>query len=453
MSTHDVDNKRAVPVIRAHPFPSTRTPRLLIGLALLAAVWLGLPSGVGATNGYFQHGYGAASKAMGGTGAALSLDALAPAVNPAGIAFTGDRVDGSLTFFHPSRSATVDGVSTQPGNLLRPGRVDSDRPLFFLPSAGIAHQVGARWAVGLALFGNGGINTTYPGFARRCPDPRGGGQVAGSGLFCGGEAGVDLTQIFLAPTAAYEAVDGWSIGVSPVLAYQRFTADGLQAFAPLSQDPDALTNNGVGESVGAGVRVGIQGAVTEWLRLGASYQSRIHMTRFEDYAGLFAEQGDFDIPPSWTVGVAVRPVESLWLLADVQHIAYDAVAAVGNDFATGQPLGADGGPGFGWDSMTVLKLGAQWQATASLTLRAGFSTTDQPVPEDQLLFNVLAPGVVEEHFTGGLDYRLGPAWSLNLSMMYAPEVTVAGANPVDPAQRISAELSEFEATLGVSWRY
>lgn len=406
-----------------------------------------------ATNGYFQHGFGAASKAMGGAGAALSLDALAPAVNPAGIAFTGDRIDGAVTFFHPDRSATVEGAPTQPGNLLSPGTVDSDRPLFVLPTAGITHRVDERWAVGLALFGNGGINTTYPGFDRQCPNPRTGGQVPGSGVFCGGEAGIDLVQAFLAPTAAYEPVDGWSVGVSPVLAYQRFTADGLNAFAPLSQNPDALSNNGVGESYGAGVRIGLQGAVTDWLRLGGSYQSRIHMTRFEDYEGLFAEQGDFDIPPSWTLGVAVRPLPPLWLLADVQHIDYDAVPAVANGFATGQPLGADDGPGFGWDSVTVIKIGAQWRATDSLTLRAGYSTTDQPVPEDELLFNLLAPGVVEDHFTAGFDLRLSEAWSLNAAAMYAPEVTVSGPNPVDPAQRIATELSEIEATLGVTWRY
>ena len=40
---------------------------------------------VNATTGYFAHGYGARSKAMAGTGVAFSHDAVAGALNPAGL--------------------------------------------------------------------------------------------------------------------------------------------------------------------------------------------------------------------------------------------------------------------------------------------------------------------------------------------------------------------------------
>jgi long-chain fatty acid transport protein len=46
-----------------------------------------------ATNGYFAHGYGVRNKSMGGVGAALSQDAVAAAVNPAGMAFVDNRID------------------------------------------------------------------------------------------------------------------------------------------------------------------------------------------------------------------------------------------------------------------------------------------------------------------------------------------------------------------------
>ena len=49
-----------------------------------------------ATNGYFAHGYGTHYKAMAGAGAALHLDSLAPATNPAAMAFLGPRWDASL---------------------------------------------------------------------------------------------------------------------------------------------------------------------------------------------------------------------------------------------------------------------------------------------------------------------------------------------------------------------
>src|SRR3569623_922404 len=62
-----------------------------------------------ATNGYFLHGYGAASAAMGGVGYALPQDALAPASNPAGLPLVGDRLDVGLDWFTPRRGATLYG--------------------------------------------------------------------------------------------------------------------------------------------------------------------------------------------------------------------------------------------------------------------------------------------------------------------------------------------------------
>ncbi len=427
-----------------------RTQRLLTAAAGLAML---LPAAAEATNGYFQHGYGTASKALAGAGAALSTDALAPSINPAGIAFTGNRVEGGLSFFHPKRSVKVTGQASQPGNLLTESKIDSDRPLFFIPNLGVSYQASERLALGVALYGNGGINTEFPAFDRQCPDPQSGQPVPGSGVFCAGEAGVDLMQLFLSPTAAYKVTEDWSVGVSPILAYQRFKAEGLESFAPLSQQPDALSGNGASDSFGAGVRVGVQGAATDWLRLGASYKSRIYMSRLDGFEGLFAEQGSFDVPPSWTVGAAVRPFEDLWLLVDVERILYSNIPAVGNPLNFGAPLGSDSGSGFGWSDMTVVKIGAQWQATADLTLRAGFSTTSQPVPEDQLLLNIVAPGVVEEHFTAGIGYRFTENWQLDAAFLYAPTVTVSGRNPIDPAQDISVSLGEFEATLGLSYLF
>ncbi len=45
-----------------------------------------VPAAANATNGYFAHGYGVRSKAMAGTGVAFSQDAVAAAINPAGLA-------------------------------------------------------------------------------------------------------------------------------------------------------------------------------------------------------------------------------------------------------------------------------------------------------------------------------------------------------------------------------
>ena len=91
-----------------------------------------------ATNGYFAHGYGTPYKAMAGAGAALHLNTLAPATNPAAMAFLGPRFDVSIALFNPNRFYTVTGnPSGYPGTFgLTPGQVESDSRYFPVPALG-----------------------------------------------------------------------------------------------------------------------------------------------------------------------------------------------------------------------------------------------------------------------------------------------------------------------------
>jgi hypothetical protein len=103
------------------------------------AIILGVAVGTApayATNGYFSHGYGTHYKGMGGAGVALSLNTLAPATNPASLAFLGNRWDVGLAVFNPNRFYDVIGnPSGFPGTFgLTPGHVESGSSSFFIPS-------------------------------------------------------------------------------------------------------------------------------------------------------------------------------------------------------------------------------------------------------------------------------------------------------------------------------
>ena len=63
--------------------------------------------------------------------------------------------------------------------------------------------------------------------------------------------------------------------------------------------------------------------------------------------------------------------------------------------------------GFGWKDQTVYKLGVRYKPNDKWTLRAGYNYGKSPVQDSQLLFNLLAPGVVEKHATLGFTYNLG----------------------------------------------
>jgi len=120
------------------------------------------------------------------------------------------------------------------------------------------------------------------------------------------------------------------------------------------------------------------------------------------------------------------------------------------------PLGTEGGAGFGWDDVDVYKLGVQWTASPDWTWRAGYSTTNQPIRSSDVLFNILAPGVVEDHFTAGFSKSMQRTpGRFNMAVMYAPAKTVRGANPLEApgAQTIELKMSEWEVEFGYSFGF
>lgn len=402
-----------------------------------------------ATNGYFAHGYGARSKAMAGAATALPQDALAAAVNPAGTAYVGDRLDVEVEFFNPNRQYTVDGTPTlAPGAFpLNSGTVQSDSEWFPVPTFGWSHKIDEQQSVGIALYGNGGMNTDYVAQANPLCGP------GGIGTFCAGTTGVDLAQAFIVPSYAHSFSDGkFSLGIAPIFAVQRFKARGLNSFAPFSSDPNHLSNQGYNYSYGGGVRVGALVEPIPGVRFGAAYKSRVFMSPFSDYSGLFAEQGDFDIPESFNFGISWDINDQFTTAFDVEHIRYSQITSVGNPlrpnlFTT--RLGDNGGAGFGWKDMTVFKLGAQWRQDEFWTWRAGVSYSEQPIPSSEVLFNILAPGVQELHLTTGFSRTLGKDDELSFAFMYSPSNSVKGPNLLSPRQNI--ELEMYQLSFQIAW--
>ena len=395
-----------------------------------------------ATNGYFSHGYGMKAKGMAGVGIALPQDGLAAATNPAGMVMVGDRLDVGVDWFKPNRGADiVNNVGGLNGSY--DGNGDSS---FLVPEFGYNKMLGWDMSVGVSVYGNGGMNTRY----NTSP-------FAAGGLgFFGGQnpGGVNLEQLFIAPTFAMKLNKNHAVGASIVLAYQTFGATGLQAFANpgFSSSPNDVTNRGNDHSTGWGLRLGWTGQVSENVTLGATYASKIK-GKFDSYKGLFAEEGRFDIPENYGFGIAVKATPKLTVAADIQQINYSNSRAVANTadclFAgTGCLLGQTGGPGFGWRDMTVYKLGVSYEHSKDLTLRAGFSTNRQPIPAGQTFFNILAPGVVENHLTLGGTWTMANKNELTLGYMHAFKKTVNGSGSI--AGPIGGALGGGEANLRMS---
>lgn len=385
-----------------------RFPRVaLLALAVSPGVAL-------ATDGYFQHAYGVKAQGLGGAGIAFPQDALAAATNPAGTVLVDDRVDAGLTWFAPKRGAEITAPSPVAGRYDGNGKTN-----FFLPEFGYTHALSDRLGVGIAVYGNGGMNTVYD---------------RGIPLFGSGKAGVDLEQLFVSPSIAWQVNDRHAIGAAVNFAYQRFEARGLQNFDPaFTTSPGHVTNRGKDSATGWGLRLGWTGQVTPTLSLGATWSSRIRTGRFERYEGLFAGHGGFDIPENYGVGLAYKATPALTIAADAERIRYGSVRSIGLPLANlPNGLGASNGPGFGWRDITAFKIGADYAWSDHLRLRAGYNHSGQPIPSDQTLFNILAPGVVQDHVSAGATWTLADGGELSVAYTQALKETVPGRGSIPP---------------------
>jgi long-chain fatty acid transport protein len=384
--------------------------------AIFAVTLLATAGTAHATDGYFLNGIGAKAKGAGGVAIALPQDALSINTNPAAATELGHRLDIGVEIFVPDRGSRISGN----GAGLNGNYSGNEANPFVLPEVAYVRPLSNTVAVGLSINGHGGMNTAYK------PNP-----FASFGAT--GNAGVDLKQIFITPTIAAKIAPGHSIGVSPVFVFQLFHNHGIQPFALASADPANFSNRGTDKSSGFGFRVGYLGKIGERVRIGAFYQSKMWTGRFKKYGGLFAEGGGFDVPPSWGAGISVDVTDRLTLGGDVKRIEYSKVQSVGNPIQPlflGVPFGAKDGPGFGWRDITVFKLAAIFKASERWTLRAGYGRSENPIPRSQTFLNILAPGVVTDHFTAGATYRLSDGVEITGYVMRAPTNRVAGQGSI-----------------------
>ena len=459
-----------------------------------------------ATTGYFSLGYGAKSMGLAGAIVSNPQDAMAASVNPAGMGMVGERVDAGIEFFNPGdRSAKLE---TSALGATFDVEDKSRRNLFFVPSLGYTSKINDKLTWGISMYGNGGMNTTYDrniydetaavvgAFSQGIPSPpapppgipAGPGAAAfvpegtstkdfGLPVTDVNTLGVDLAQGVIAPTLSFKFHEKHTVGASLLIGIQRFSAYGLGNFQCFTKTgasgcattggaysltpSDGLTNNGHDWAYGAGVRVGWIGEVLPKLSLGAAVASKVYMTEFDDYDELFAEDGKFDIPANFTVGLTYKPTSALSLSFDFQRIYYEGVNSISNagptmaDFGPTGPspknlLGEDDGFGFGWENINVYRIAADYRYNNEWNFRAGYAYNDQPIPDDQLLFNILAPATPKVHATVGFTYRPSNQSEWNFAYMHAFQEKVSSSQT---AFGMPGEIKMRQNAVDLSYSY
>lgn len=429
-------------------------------LAYTVALAVVAPSTAFATNGMFMIGYGAKATAMGGAGVANPQDAMITAYNPAGMTEVGEmRLDATLELFHPPRSVRHDSTT-----ITADERSKDD--WFPIPAIGaVMSDKSTSMALGMAIVG-AGLGTRYKQSTGTMFNATGTGYK---------QVGVFLMHMDMLPSMAFKVDEHNSLGASLVISMQTFRAFGLEDFSAgvfnFSSSTDSMTNRGNDWSFGGGYRLGWLGTYFDKrLNLGFNFSPKTHMQRFNRYSGLFANHGEFDIPKSYTGGLAIKVTPKTTVAFDIQRIYWSEVPSIGHDGPTttgtlglnplcpqgnaGRPecqLGGALGMGFGWRNQTVYKFGIE-QKLRKMTLRAGYNYGRTPIPEDQVLFNMLAPATSERHYTFGVTvpqtYSQKDDSDITVTFMHSPNNVVKGPTMFSQS---SAALAMSQSSISVAY--
>jgi len=411
-----------------------RKTQLLIALAAI-----GFAGSASATNGYFAHGIGIKAKGMGGASIAFTEDGFGLASNPATLTQAQHGFTLGASVFSPDRSVHMStsyplGASTKDGN---------DSSTFLIPEFAYVRHGDNGLSYGVAVYGNGGMNVDY---ATPIYDNT-------------RNTYTNMEQLFIAPTIAKKIGDNHTIAASLNLVYQTFEAGGLAWFTPYTRTGAANPgDHGKDSSTGLGVKFGWTGNLSNTVSAGAFYQPETKMAKFDKYKDLFAEDGGFNIPATFGLGVAIKASPATTVAIDIVRIQYGdikSLANTNNHTAANTKLGASDGKGFGWSDMTVYKIGVQHQWDAKTTVRAGWNYGKQPIAANQLDFNLLAPAVVQNHLTLGMTRKLDGGSELSLHYMHAFENDQSGTPTPGTGTIYVDKLSMSQDEVGVqyAWKF
>ena len=383
-----------------------------IKLALAASMILGATSAF-ATNGTNLIGYGAKSRAMGGTGISNFNGAESACANPALILNSKSNTEITIgaTLLMPSVSleAIPYGIT----------ETDSTAGDGMIPSVAVINKVDDDMAWGMALYGVGGMGVDY----------RDSAHLMMSGI------NDNLMLMRMSIPIAYK-VAGVSLAIAPVIEY-----------GALAMAPGATTDIKTGFEVGAAYEVA-------GISLGLDYKSAVT----HDFKNTFqstnpttgATQTKLDTPAVLGLGVSYAMGEHT-VAVDYKSIAYSSA------------LGVDD---FEWEDQTVIAIGYEYQANG-WAARAGFNTAASPLPNDLVTDGQTSttlgsmmqfPAVAETHITLGCTYDVSDKMGIDLAYMMATgsqtaDLAANSGGAGTPAGEATATNNQTALSFAVNYAY
>ncbi len=408
--------------------------------AAFAAAALAAAAPALATNGMRMIGFGPVQNSMGGAASAATLDGGAFVSNPAGLAALGTRAEISATLFMPKVEYAASGAASG-------AWLESDRPPDVVPMAAATFKASDRLTLGIGAFGTSGMGVDY-----------------GTDLYMGSTTSSYLNMRF-APAIALAVTDRLTFGVAANVMYARME---YAVAGGMGMEPRDASG-----SLGYGATFGLTYVTEEGPTLALVYETK---SEFQDFTfdipphdlvvgfdGLGnpiiapipggAESLAFDQPSVLTLGISFRPMPALLVAADAQWIDWTETNGKNEPAFTSNPMMTGGMPwNLDWSDQIVLKIGAQYDVSDVLEVRAGYNWGGNPLKKDRAFENIAFPAIAVHHFTLGAGYQFG-AITVNAAAVWSPESTLSGSNGAQNISAYETRMSQLAFDLGAAWKF
>jgi len=263
---------------------------------------------------------------------------------------------------------------------------------------------------------------------------------------------------YFEPGVEHRFSDSGVLGVSAIVAYQRYSAANLGLFAANSLGGDVVIYSGYQpyqeSGYGTGVRLAVHQEVVSGLAFDAGFQSRIDMEEFAAFRGVYSSPADLDIPARASVGLALQASERSWLNIAVERVMYSDISAFPSSYLPNRflsLLGDSTSPSFDWEDLTVYTIGYTWSDGEDQQWHIDLSTRTQPSPSSRVLDRALSADLASSAMLIGYSRRTGDRSRLRLNAAYAPAEYAFGGSVLGVTTEELGQQFELEAMWTLSF--
>ncbi|MFO0959955.1 MAG: outer membrane protein transport protein [Isosphaeraceae bacterium] len=422
---------------------------------ILAAILVALSASDAGAQGIVSPGAGPINRAMAGASTAAPVDFGASYWNAATLSFLDrDEVLLGSELILPSMHYT----GFLPAGAINGTLPTTDRYGTTRSNSGVASNlaVGGSFklrpdsplTMGLGIFGlvGGGVN-----FAGSYETPTLGPRQPPN-FFGLGPIYANTSLLSIKPMASYRFGDRLAVSLSPIITTGTVQL-GPAFFAPGPADQYGIATFPYAVNSrpfwGAGFEIGLMYEVDDYWNVGFSYKSPVWQERwsFNSYNPDLSPRWigvQAGVPAIYSWGVAYKGIDRLLVDVDLRYFDYRNTPLWGDSIQSG---------GLNWQGIFAVAVGGQYQLTERLTLRAGYLFNQNPINQVQTLFNVQAPGFIQNTMSLGASFRLNDFLVASLAWVHGFRNTIEGPIGQVPnsTARMDAQVDSILAGLTIQY--